>query len=201
MDAYSRPAVHFITRKPDSLEKLKLAARKLFAQNGYDETRPQDITREAGLGHGTFYLHYENKRACFLAFVDDARAELWQRFRLVISPGLSPEEIISRTLQEIYAYSDEHPGVLRAALADEVLIGSERTGSLIQQWGREWAALLRECSSATLETDADIEGQAIAGAIFHCTLDGALSRQQVLERLPCFLSQPMVDKRNQNYSY
>src|SRR3977135_4130861 len=63
-------------RKPESLARLKQAARKLFVERGYDATRPQDIAREAGLGHGTFYLHYPDKRACFLSFVEDARLEL-----------------------------------------------------------------------------------------------------------------------------
>ncbi len=54
-------------RKPESLAKIKRAARKLFVERGYHATRPQDIAREAGLGHGTFYLHYADKKACFLA--------------------------------------------------------------------------------------------------------------------------------------
>src|SRR6201994_1835162 len=68
----TRPA----RRKPESLSKLKRAARKLFVERGYHATRPQDIAREAGLGHGPFYLHYPDKKACFLAFVDEARDEL-----------------------------------------------------------------------------------------------------------------------------
>jgi AcrR family transcriptional regulator len=48
---------------------LKFSARKLFVERGYHATRPQDIAREAGLGHGTFYLHYRDKRACFHAFI------------------------------------------------------------------------------------------------------------------------------------
>ena len=64
-------------RKPESLSKIKSAARKLFVERGYDATRPQDIAREAGLGHGTFYLHYPDKRACFLAFVEEARDRRW----------------------------------------------------------------------------------------------------------------------------
>src|SRR5687767_11374305 len=63
-------------RKPESLARLKAAARKLFVERGYDATRPQDIARAAGLGHGTFYLHYPDKRACFLAFIAEARREL-----------------------------------------------------------------------------------------------------------------------------
>ena len=42
-----------IRRRPESLAKLKQAARKLFVERGYDATRPQDIARQAGLGHGT----------------------------------------------------------------------------------------------------------------------------------------------------
>src|SRR5256885_16281834 len=70
-----------LRRKPESLAKLKKAARKLFVERGYHATRPQDIAREAGLGHGTFYLHYPDKRACFLAFVEDARGELDEYLR------------------------------------------------------------------------------------------------------------------------
>src|ERR1700743_796080 len=70
------PAERPVRRRPESLAKLKRAARKLFVERGYHATRPQDIAREAGLGHGTFYLHYPDKKACFLAFVDDAREEL-----------------------------------------------------------------------------------------------------------------------------
>src|SRR5690242_15891312 len=95
-------------RKPESLAKLKQAARKLFVQRGYDATRPQDIAREAGLGHGTFYLNYPDKRACFLAFVEDAREELDTHLRarrqaLGIS-GASLEQRIASALHAMYDY-------------------------------------------------------------------------------------------------
>src|SRR5579871_4507388 len=63
-------------RKPESLAKLRAAARQLFVERGYHAARPQDISRGAGLGHGTFYLHFPDKRACFLDFVEQARKEL-----------------------------------------------------------------------------------------------------------------------------
>src|ERR1700748_3077961 len=89
-------------RKPESLARLKQAARKLFVERGYDATRPQDIAREAGLGHGTFYLHYPDKRACFLAFVEDARAELDVHLRSHRTAGQTLEERIAATLNAIY---------------------------------------------------------------------------------------------------
>src|SRR3984885_6753401 len=87
-----------VRRKPESLSKLKHAARKLFVERGYDATRPQDIAREAGLGHGTFYLHYADKRACFLSFVDDARRELDAHLR-DRRRGATLEERIAVTLE------------------------------------------------------------------------------------------------------
>src|SRR5438874_12523430 len=86
-----------LRRKPESLAKLKRAARKLFVERGYHATRPQDIAREAGLGHGTFYLHFPDKRACFLAFVEDARAELDAYVRARVPDEGSLEHQIAAT--------------------------------------------------------------------------------------------------------
>src|SRR5258708_20843084 len=105
-------------RKPESLARLKQAARKLFVERGYDATRPQDIAREAGLGHGTFYLHYPDKRACFLAFVEDARRELGEQVRGRLMPGAGLEERIAAVLGAVCDYAARHPGVLRAAMTD-----------------------------------------------------------------------------------
>src|ERR1700760_3265719 len=97
----TRPA----RRKPESLAKLKRAARKLFVERGYHATRPQDIAREAGLGHGTFYLHYPDKKACFLAFVDDAREELHEYMMARQAKDVTLESMIAASLKAIYAYS------------------------------------------------------------------------------------------------
>src|SRR5471030_711648 len=138
-------AVIPIKKRPDSLNRLKASARKLFVERGYHATRPQDIAREAGLGHGTFYLHYPDKRACFLAFVEEARQELNVQLSTVRKPGLTLEQLIGATLNAIYDYSDSHPGVLRAAMTDEMVIDAEGVQAvpLLVLWGQEWAALVR----------------------------------------------------------
>src|ERR1700761_8872272 len=89
-------------RKPESLARLKAAARKLFVERGYHATRPQDIAREAGLGHGTFYLHYPDKRACFMAFVEEARQEINAHLSQARTPDSSLGEMIAATLNAIY---------------------------------------------------------------------------------------------------
>src|SRR5277367_6332633 len=144
--ALEKPEPRAPRRKPDSLDRLKRAARKLFVERGYHATRPQDIAREAGLGHGTFYLHYPDKRACFLSFVEDARQELDAHVRARRQPGATLESRVATMLNAMYDYSDAHPGVLRAALTDECVIDAEGVSArpLVMQWGDEWAEMIRE---------------------------------------------------------
>ena len=184
-----------IRRKPESLSKLKRAARKLFVERGYHATRPQDIAREAGLGHGTFYLHYPDKKACFLAFVDEARDELHE-FMIARQPfDKSLEATIAANLKAIYEYSAEHPGVLAAAMTDELVIDAEgaQATPLLVRWGFDWGEIVREAvrnGQACASYNPDIVGQAILGAIHQVASEGARSQRQredVLDNLTRFL--------------
>lgn len=169
-------------RKPESLSKIKSAARKLFVERGYDATRPQDIAREAGLGHGTFYLHYPDKRACFLAFIEEAREEMDIHIRAARQPGQSLEQAIAVTLDAIYDYSDSHPGVLRAAMTDAAVIdaGGGKDVPLTARWGEEWSEIIRGAAvqgRACTSYHTGIIGQAVAGALHQAALECARSQQ------------------------
>lgn len=186
-------------RKAESLSRLKIAARRLFVERGYDGTRPQDIARAAGLGHGTFYLHYPDKRACFMAFVEDARQELYVHLQACQKPGQSLEERIAATLNAICDYSDRHPGVLRAATTDVLVIDTEggEEMPLLMQWGREWADMLRFAAgsgAACSSYDADIIGQAIVGALHQTSREGHRSgrdRTLLVQNLTRFLTRAL----------
>ena len=188
-----------IKKKSDSLTKLKAAARKLFVERGYHATRPQDIAREAGLGHGTFYLHYPDKRACILAFVEDARQELDAHLVAARCPHGTLEELISANLNAIYDYSDSHPGVLRAAMTDEMVIDAEGAQAvpLLVRWGEEWAQFVRKAAEkgqACPKYDAGIIGQAIVGALHQTACEGSrgqLCRKAVVENLTHFLTRAL----------
>ncbi len=187
----SRP----VRRKPESLAKLKRAARKLFVERGYHATRPQDIAREAGLGHGTFYLHYPDKRACFLAFVEDAREELDSYLRERRPVGGTLEATIESVLNAIYDYAETHPGVLGAAMTDEAIIDAEgvQADPLLVRWGRYWADVVRDAIREGEAVDiynTDIVGQAILGAIHQASSEGSRTgreRQDVVDTLTRFL--------------
>jgi AcrR family transcriptional regulator len=158
-------------RKLESRKRLMAAARQLFVARGYHATRPQDISKAAGLGHGTFYLHFKDKRECFLAFVDEARAQLDAAVIARTAGAKTLSQMVEAALTAIYDYAEEHQGVLATAMTDEAVIASGGDGAedtLIQRWGEEWGELLREQAKEGLvakDYDFSILGQAIVGAI------------------------------------
>ena len=186
-------------RKPESLARLKAAARKLFVDRGYDATRPQDIAKAAGLGHGTFYLHYPDKRACFLAFIAEARRELDDHIQSRRLQGAGLEQSIAAALAAISEYAENHPGVMRAAFTDERLIDAEGAGSrsLLTEWGEQWADTVRgvaKTSALCASYDPDVIGQAIAGALYQAGREShrsPLGREALVKNLTAFISRAL----------
>lgn len=167
-----KPAKPALKRKAQSRERLLAAARKLFVERGYHDTRPQDIAKEADAGHGTFYLHFADKRACFLAFVEEARQELDQFVALRAAKAKGLEGSIEAVLSSIYEYSELHPGVLATAMTDDTVIASDSPDGqvpLLRRWGDQWAetvkTLMADEGGLPAGLDASVVGQAIVGAI------------------------------------
>ena len=157
-------------RKLESRRKLMAAARKLFVERGYHETRPQDISREAGVGHGTFYLHFEDKLDCFLAFTEEAANELEVFLQNHLARASSLEDGIREILLAIFEYSDANPGVLAATLTDVSVLSKGDTGRKmpVDRWAEVWAELLdkwKDAGEAAPDLDARMAGYLIVGAI------------------------------------
>lgn len=109
-------------RRKVSNKKLLEAARRLFVDNGYDATRPQDIARAAGVANGTFYLHFQDKEAVFLAFAEQVQDELAVRFEENLEGVIGLRSRLEVILRTMIKYGSEHSGVLQAAFLDPVMI-------------------------------------------------------------------------------
>lgn len=202
MDAYANANIATDHRCRDSLTKLKMSARKLFIERGYHNTRPQDIARAAGLGHGTFYLHYKDKRECFFAFVEDARTEFLTFMRERVTHCDTIGSAITETLEAVYAFSDLNPRLLNAVTVDEALFDADgqRTPSAVQRWGIEWAELIRKGMhdhEIPAVCDPEIAGLAVVGAMYQCFQEGdrlGIAREQVIADVTQLLVRALTDK-------
>lgn len=111
-------------RKAETRSRLLDAASRLFAKQGFEATRPQDIAREADVAVGTFYLHFSDRREAFVAFTARAADELMERARQRVIDSGTFEERLRSYLECLLDFADEKPGVVRAAFADEAVIGA-----------------------------------------------------------------------------
>jgi AcrR family transcriptional regulator len=129
-------------RGEKSRRKLLDAARKLFVERGYHDTRPQDISKAAEVGHGTFYLHFSDKRECFISFVDEAQEELQAEIDKSNDPTRPFEDNLREVFRAVLNYANANPGVLTAAMVDPVVIGAPdgRHIPLADRWAVRWKA-------------------------------------------------------------
>lgn len=49
----------------ETLDKIILVAEQLFSERGYYKTSIKDITKEAGVGIGTFYIYFDDKHSLY----------------------------------------------------------------------------------------------------------------------------------------
>jgi AcrR family transcriptional regulator len=73
-DSKKLPMTRGTRRRERTRADLLAAARKVFAQRGYHDASILDITREADVGVGTFYLHFRDKDEAFATLIDEVIA-------------------------------------------------------------------------------------------------------------------------------
>lgn len=182
-------------RGKESRQRLLTAARKLFVEKGYHQTRPQDISKAADVGHGTFYLHFKDKKACFLAFVDQAGNELEEEIALHVEGANSLDGFIRAMLTAVYAYGEKQPGVLNAATADLGVIAADAApeDTLIDRWGVSWRdflSSLAEQSVIAKDHDFQLIGHGIVGMLSYAIRyadQAGLDRDEAIDNITHFL--------------
>ena len=164
-------------------DRLLSAAEAHFRRFGYRRTTIDDITAEAGTGKGSLYLHFESKRAVYLAVVE---ASL-ERFLAGASELLEEAAPVPVRLRALVELTIDHYG--QDELLQASLFGN---GSLVEGEVARRAAdlqrarircLLRELLAAgqreaTVRGDIDIEAAAavlfeIGWAVVRSALEGA----------------------------
>lgn len=156
-----------ISALPSTVTRLLTAARSLFVARGYHATRPQDIARLAGVGHGTFYSHFADKQACFLAFAEAARLELEAHLRSRAAGQRGGQAQLRALLGGLFSYAQANPGLLGTALSDLSVIaaGDAPPRSLLERWAGRFADNLRRADGLRDGYDPDLVAHLVVGVI------------------------------------
>ena len=102
---------------------LVAAARRVFERDGYLDARITDIAAEAGVATGSFYTHFEDKRAAFAAVLAEVHEEtLHPRLEDDVSPDdpVAVIEAANRAYLKAYRRNAKLMGLMeQVALIDD----------------------------------------------------------------------------------
>jgi len=96
-------------RDPDKPHQIIDAAVRVFARNGYYNSRVSDIAREAGIAAGTIYLYFKTKDAILVTLFREKMAEWVALVRKAIAGERDPVAKIRKIVALHFKVIEEHP--------------------------------------------------------------------------------------------
>jgi AcrR family transcriptional regulator len=128
------------------------AAERLLLRYGYRRMTVDDLAREAGIGKGTVYLHFDSKEEVALAVVNRWSDRVFERLRTLAAEPLPADRRLLRMLEarvlgryDQLGSPQESLHEMFAAIGPALLIQRER---LLDAEARIFAGVLREPRSA-----------------------------------------------------
>jgi AcrR family transcriptional regulator len=82
-------------RREQTRRRLLASARSLFARQGVDNTRINEITEEADVGFGSFYNHFDSKEAIVEAVLGETLAAQGAALASVTADIEDPAEVVA----------------------------------------------------------------------------------------------------------
>jgi AcrR family transcriptional regulator len=178
----SNVSTSWAERKREALRaEIIDAAFAEFAERGYHQTGIADIAKRLGIGHGTFYNHFANKREILEHVVDDVVERITGALEAENAPAAVTtldeyREQAYRIAAALTAIVEADPRVARMLLLEATSIDAEMTArllGLLADGGRISAAYLRNgVDKGFLRSDLDID--ATANAVVGMILAAAL---------------------------
>lgn len=89
------------------------AAEEVFGRRGYHGASIVEITRQAGVGLGTFYLYFPSKLDIFKHLLRTRQAEFIQETRRAAEGATDQREVIQSAFRAYFDWMSERPNLLR----------------------------------------------------------------------------------------
>jgi len=105
-----RPATD---RRDDTRERIIEAAQEIFARDGFDGAKMQEIADRVGIQRPSLFYHFKNKEALFVAAHEQVFARIEPIFRESLVPDGDPFAQLDRVTRTVLAIMAEQPGFAR----------------------------------------------------------------------------------------
>ena len=100
-------------RGRQSRQRLLDAAEKVFGEKGYFASSVSDITREAGVALGSFYIYFESKHAVFVEVLQTLARVIRHTTRAAVEKSGNRIEGEEQGFAAFFSLIDSHPYLYR----------------------------------------------------------------------------------------
>ncbi|GAA4126626.1 TetR/AcrR family transcriptional regulator [Actinomadura keratinilytica] len=152
-------------------ERILRAAREVFEERGFLDTRVAHITRRAAVAYGSFYTYFPSKEAVFLEVADRLFQDMTEH-ALVPSEGPSPAACVrraNRAYYEAYRRNARMMAIIEQVATFNVEFQEMRRKHRAGAIGR-LAEVIRRWQRAGLvgaDLDAEMAARALAAMVDH----------------------------------
>ena len=121
----SRPAAPTSRRDDPSgfRQRLLDGFAAAIAENGYQKTTVADIVRRARTSRRTFYEHFADKEACFVALLTDANADMIAQISAAVDSGAPWQTQIRQAVHAWIAAAESAPALTVSWIRDVPALG------------------------------------------------------------------------------
>lgn len=165
-------------------------ARDMFASRGYHETSIQDLLDRADIARGTFYLHFDSKRAIFDELIDDFLGRIRSVVTVVdVRPGAPPPlRQIEDNLDRVFAVLKNNREMTRITLLLAEGLDAQLDAKMADFYGRLLALLnhalvLGQSMGLVRSCDAQVVAQVALGGLKEVVLHSIVRRDSTPEEL------------------
>jgi AcrR family transcriptional regulator len=141
-------------------ERLIEAMAASIERSGYRETTVADVVRIARTSRRTFYQHFEDREACFLALFDAINDQMMEQVAGAVRPEQSLEEQVDSALDAYVAGVSAQPALYRSFVHELPFLGRPGADRLVAVTER-FAALLVELVESARRQQPSLAARAL----------------------------------------
>jgi AcrR family transcriptional regulator len=179
VDKNGEPMAPKIVDRDEKRMQIAHAAVEVFARQGFDRSKMDDVAREAGVGKGTLYEYYSDKEALLQEAFELLMGMYLGQFKSAVRHDTPPLETLREVTEGVIA-AMEHVGPVYKFFIEYMLYASrnpqatQALAELLESFRALAKGLFdRGVRDGTLRADLDTTAAAAAyaawfdGAIFH----------------------------------
>lgn len=96
-----------------------------IAEIGYPRTTVADIVRRARTSRRTFYEHFADKEACFVALLADVNAQMIREISAAVDPHAPWKRQVRQAVEGWIACAESRPAIMLSWIRDVPSLGAE----------------------------------------------------------------------------